>query len=172
MIDWVNVYHEIMRKEVGKKILPHIAILGGFIILGLILGVLANHNLTLIFLIWLIGGLVDYLIYSNEIVRILTKNQPYYVEGVITHRVKKILTENDVEYEKLFFEIEVADAFILDKGGLSAVNYLDKEGDKRFEVPESMFLSLRPGEEVALVCTPNDRIWGWVNEDEVVYIEE
>jgi hypothetical protein len=172
MIDWAVIYKQLMQDFIGKRIIAHTSILGSFVVLGFLAGVYSNHNLILMFVIWIMGGIVDYLVYRDELLKILTKRKPYLAEGVIEQRVRKVINDENQEIEKYYFELEVREAFIIGKNGLEPADYLDKEGEQRLEVPESMFLSLRPGDEVALVCLPNDRVWGWVRDDEVININE
>ncbi|MDX2303120.1 MAG: hypothetical protein NW226_09985 [Microscillaceae bacterium] len=159
----------------GRSILIHVGILGSFIVVGFLVGFYNNNNLLLIFVIWFIGFLVDVLYFriflQDDPLRVFTKSQPYVIEGVILQKIKKPVLDRDEEIDTFYFEIEVHEAYTLGKKGISHKLYYEKQGKQRIEVPESMFLSLKIGQEVFLVCEPDDFVWGLVRGDEVINIE-
>ena len=177
MIDWETVYQRLMNDFKGQSILIHVGILSTFIILGFIIGFYNNNSLLITFSIWGIGVSVDYLFFryyfqDNEpYKRIFKKEQPYVVLGTIIQKVKKPIFEYDEEVDAFFFDMDVAEAYTIHKKGKSHSLYYEKQGKQRIEVPESMFLSLKVGQEVSLVCEPDDYVWGLVRGDEVINIE-
>jgi hypothetical protein len=155
----------------GNRLMPHAILLGFFVILGLFLGIYVGHNVNVILLVWLIGAIVDYLAYGTELIDLLNRDKPYVLSGLIEQRVKKLVSDEDIEYEEFYFIVEVEEVHTLDRNGLSPMNYPDKEGEQRIEVPESMFMSFRQGDLVSVVCTPDDLVWAWIRGEEVIEIE-
>jgi hypothetical protein len=172
MIDWERIYQKMMNEINGNRLIPHLLLLGSFVFLGLILGMYIGHNVYLILLVWLIGGILDYLIYGTELLELLNKDEPYMLSGIVEQRIRKVIQDEDAEYEEFYFIVEVEQAHTIDKNGLSPVNYPDKEGEQRLEVPESMFLSFRQGDAISVVCTPDDLVWAWIRDHEVIEIDE
>ena len=175
MIDWETVYQRLMADFKGSALIHHVGILLTFIILGLIVGVYNNNNLFLIFIIWVMGFAVDVLYFmyylKDDPARIFTKNQPYVFNGTIQQKVKKPVFEDNEEMDTFFFDVEIHEAYVINKNGKSHSLYYEKQGKQRIEVPESMFLSLKVGQEVSLVCEPDDFVWGLVRGNEVINIE-
>ncbi|NJO01449.1 MAG: hypothetical protein HC880_06945 [Bacteroidia bacterium] len=172
MIDWSHVYQRLMSDFKSGRLIPHVAILGGAMVVGIVVGIYFDYNLNLMFIIWFMGALVDLLIYRQELLHIFTKKKPCVINGIILKKVKKLVTEKQEEYDEFYFDILVNEAFVIDKQGRNEKNYYEKEGEQRVGVPESMFLSLKAGQEVSLVCEPDDYVWGIVRDDEVINIEE
>lgn len=173
-IDWVKLYKEITQEVKTKRLLKHIYLLSGIFSFGIIIGLFLYQSVSLVLVIACIGLPLDYLLYGDEFFHLITMHKPYLVEGVLVHRVHKILIDekNNEEFDSFYFEIEVEQAIGFDNDGLDALELSDKKGIIRLEVQESMFLSLIAGEEIAVVCTHEDKVWGWVREDEVIVIEE
>ena len=172
MIDWIEVHRRVMSDFKTDRLIPHLIIIGVFIILGIIMGMYSNHNLLLTFVVWIVGFLVDMLIFRDELLKIFTKENPYVIEGIILEKIVINIIDGEKEYDELYFLIDVQEAFMIDKKGRVAVNYMDKEGEIRIQVPESMFLSLKAGDFIILVCEPDDFAWGVINGDEVIGIDE
>lgn len=171
MIDWESVYPVLMTDFKGGRLIPHLAILSGALILGIILEVFFGGSLSLFALSALGGVLVDYLAFGPEILEIFTKNKPYLIRGVVARKIRRVVNDREGEFEELWFEMNVQEAHTLHKTGLNPATFPDKEGLQEVEVPESMFLSLKVGQEVLLVCAPDDYVWGIVQGDEVINIE-
>lgn len=173
MIDWADIYSKVMVDFKGERLIPHLILIGIFVFVGIGLGMYFNHNTTLILLIWAMGAILDYLIFGRQLIDLFTKRKPYVIEGEILQRIKKSIFINQEESQEFYFVIHVQDAFIISNQGADSMDYLDKEGIHRFKVPQSMFLSLHATSEVALVCMPNDMVWGIIKEDadEVICIE-
>ncbi len=172
MQDWQIVYKRLMADFKGERLLVHLLILGGFIAVGIVVEMFYRSGFQLMFVIWILGFLVDLLIFKRELIDLFTKNKPYLMEGVILKKVKKLVTEKGEEFEEFYFDIDVREAYIISKQGKSDKQYYEKKGEQRIEVPYSMFLSLKSGQEVSLVCEPDDYVWGLVRGDEVINIEE
>lgn len=171
MTDWKLIYQKLMFDFKGERLIPHLAILGGGIVLGILVGLYFNGNLNLIFLIWIAALLIDYLVFGPEIFEIFTKSKPYVLTGIITKKTKKIVIEKKEEIDEFWFDIEVREAYTLMRNGKSEQHYYEREGLQGIQVPESMFLSLQVGQEVSLVCEPDDFAWGFVSGEEVIKIE-
>ncbi len=171
MPDWPLVYQRLMDDFKGRGALIHVTILGAALALGLIVGYYWGGNLLLTLLFIIIGVLVDYLVLGpEEFLDLFNKRKPYLIRTLIQNRVKQ-RSEKEDDYERLIFEVFTHEAYVLNRSGISADNYYEKEGTQRIEVPESMFLSLAPGQEVHLVCMPDDYVWGILNGGEVIFIE-
>lgn len=172
MPDWPLVYQRLMDDFKGRGLLIHIGIMGTALVLGMLIGFYWGGNLLLTLLFVIIGVLVDYLVLgSDEFLDLFNRRKPYLVRTLIQNRIKQ-RSEVEDDYERLIFEVFTHEAYALGRSGLSADNYYEKEGEQRIEVPETMFLSLNPGQEVHLVCMPDDYVWGILNDGEVIYIEE
>ncbi len=175
MTDWSKIYHELYQDVNGNRLLYHTGLIGGFVVLGIILGMYVGHNINIILLIWLMGGIVDYLVFGKELLYLLNKDEPYLLDGIIEERIKRITTDEneevlDVQY---YFVVEIEEITAITKNGLDEEFYSRKVGNERLEVPESMFLSFAVGDFISVVCTPDEIVWAWVREDEqVIIIEE
>jgi hypothetical protein len=171
MTDWKLTYQQLMSDFKGERLIPHLAILGGGIVLGILLGIYFGNNLNLSLLVWIAAALIDYLIYGREILEIFTKKKPYFITGIIHNKVKKVVVDRREEIEEYWFDIEVREAYTLARYALSEHHYYEKEGMQGIQVPESMFLSLQRGEEVSLVCEPDDYAWGIMKGEDVIRID-
>jgi hypothetical protein len=172
-IDWVSLYEEIIKEVKTSKINKHIYLLTGTFAIGIFIGLFLFKNVNLALVIGAVGFPLDYLIYQNELYYLLNLHKPYLLEGIIQKRIQKILIDETTaeKTEVFYFEIEVQEAIGFDRDGLDAMDLVEKKGTFRLEVPKSMFLSLVSGEEISVVCTPEDLVWGWVREEEVIRIE-
>lgn len=172
-IDWVQLYKEIIQEVKMKRLLKHTYLLAGIFCIGIFVGIFMFQNVGLVLAIGLIGFPLDYLLYGDELYHLVSMHKPYLVEGVLIQRINKILIDekNNEETDEFYFEIEVEHATGFDKDGLDALEFTDKHGKIRLEVQESMFLSLKSGDEISVVCTPEDKVWGWVRGEEVIIIE-
>ena len=173
--DWKKIYHELLEDVNGKRVLNHLALIGGFIVLGIILGVYVGHDINIILLVWLMGGIADYLIFGKELLYLMNRDEPYLLDGIIEERIKRITkNENDEVLDtQYFFVVEIEEITAITKNGLDDEFYSKKVGEERLEVPESMFLSFEVGDLISVVCTPDELVWAWVREnEEVVIIEE
>lgn len=166
-IDWVQVHQRLMSDFKTERLLYHLGLLGGCALLGLVLSYyFSSFNLLLCFVG--IGIALDYLIFQDELLEVMSKAPPYQIEGEI---VQKIL-QKPQEDKNFFFMLKVSAAYKLSSKGLDMFEYLEKANEQRIKVPESMFLSFKTGEDIKVVCTPEDEVWGIVrSETEVVYIE-
>ena len=175
MINWTEIYLDLMRDTKGDRLRYHLLLVAGFVLGGLLLGMYVGHNINIILLVWLMGGIANYLLFGDEIIYLLNRTPPYWLEGTIDERIKRV-TYNEkkgVEEVQYYFIIASSQANVLQKDGLASENYHSKMDIERVEVPESMFLSLEVGQEVSLVCTSEDFAWAWVKEnEEVICIEE
>lgn len=142
-------------------------------IAGMVIGVYGG-DFTLAAFIFLLGAGIAllYMYYRDEYSIIFTKNKPYIALGIIQKKVKKIVQEkNGEEFEEFYFDVIIDDAFTIGKGGRDRGGYYERKGAQRLEVPESMFLSLRVGENLDVVCEPDDFVWGVIRGDEVIRID-
>ncbi len=172
-VDWVSLYTEIMQESKGKHLLKHVYLWAGMASIGIFVGIFMFQNVALVLIITIMALPIDYLLYGDEGYNLITMEKPYLLEGVLVRRIQKILIDEakDEEFESFHFEIEVEYATGFDKDGLDALELTDKNGKIRLEVQESMFLSLQAGDEITVVCTPDEVVWGWVRDDEVIVIE-
>lgn len=170
VIDWANVYERLMSEFKNKRLIPHVILLSSFLVLGFVVGVYSSFNFT--FFIIFIGLFVDYVFFGTQLLEIFTRKRPYVIEGPLVKRILKKINQEGNEYEEFYFLIDVKNAYLLDKNGLSPLHYPQKEGEQRLEVPHSMLLSLKAGQSLRLVCYPNDKVWGLVRDSEVIFIEE
>ncbi|TAE75921.1 MAG: hypothetical protein EAZ85_01205 [Bacteroidetes bacterium] len=173
-IDWVNLHAEIMREAKGKHLLKHIYLWTITFAVGIIIGLLMFQNVGLVLALGGIALPLDYLLYGDELYNLITMEKPYLIEGKLLQRIQKISIDEktEEEFENFYFEIEVVHAVGFDKDGLDALELTDKHGKIRLEVQESMFLSLQKDDEISVVCTPDEIVWGWVRDDEVIVIEK
>ncbi len=171
MTDWKRIYQQVMLDFKGKKLIPHLAILGGGIVLGILLALYKDGNLSLMLLVWIAAALIDYLVYGKEILELFTKDKPYVLVGTIQNKVKKRVIEHKEEIDEYWFDIDVREAYALGRYSKSEEHYHQKEGLHGIQVRESMFLSLERGAEISLICEPDDFAWGVVNGDTVIKIE-
>lgn len=175
MTDWAEVYRNLYEDVNGKRIWNHVALIGGFVILGIILGMYVGHDINIILLVWLMGGIADYVFFGKEIIFLLNRDEPYILDGMIEERIKRITKDEndeivDVQY---YFVVEIEEITAITKNGIDEEFYAKKVGEERIEVPESMFLSFETGDTISVVCTPDEIVWAWVREgDEVIVIEE
>jgi|GEM_PF-2327180 len=175
MANWTQIYHELYRDINGNRLLNHIAVIGGFVVTGIILGIYVGHNINIILLVWLMGGIVDYLLFGKELLYLLNKDEPYLLEGVIEERIKRVtMDEHDAVLDtQYYFIVEIEEITAITKKGLDEEFYSKKVGEERLEVPESMFLSFAVGDYISVVCTPDEIVWAWVRDgEEVVVIED
>lgn len=172
MIEWDIVYKRVMSDFQGQELWKHLGILLSFIVLGIVVGLVMYKSFIVMFLFWIIGALIDYLAYGQELLDLFSLEHPYVLQGVIQKKIQVQVQEDKGDFEEWVFLIDVKRAHELTKQGKNEVNYPDREGLQRIGVPESMFLSLQTDTRVYLVCEPDDMVWGIVNGDEVIRIEE
>jgi hypothetical protein len=175
MTDWAEIYRKLFEDVNGKRLWNHLSLIGGFVILGIILGVYVGHSINIILLVWFMGAIADYILYGKEILYLLNRDEPYLLDGTILERIKRITKDENDEIVEIqyFFIVEIEEIIAITKNGLDEEFYSKKVGEERLEVPESMFLSLEVGDTISVVCTPDELVWAWVREDdEVVVIEE
>ena len=174
MTDWAEIYRNLYQDVNGTRLRKHLILIGSFVLVGIVLGVYVGHNINIILLVWLMGGIADYLLYADELLYLLNRDEPYLLDGIIEERIKRIVyNEKDEPIEtRYFFMVEIEEITAITKNGLDDDFYSKKVGEERLEVPESMFLSFEEGDFISVVCTPNEVVWAWVREDEeVVKIE-
>lgn len=173
MTDWKMVYQRVMADFKQERLTVYVGIMVAFIILGIFLEANYGGSFVLMFLVWLIGFGVDYLVithyYKDDFKELFTQDKPYVFEGVIIKKVK--IEDEEDGFEEFCFDLNISKAFALTKSGKSPQHYYEKLGEYRIAVPESMFLSLKVGQDVHLICEPDDYAWGLVRGDEVIRIE-
>ncbi len=173
MTDWAEIYRDLYEDVNGKRIWYHVALISGFVIAGIVLGMYVGHDINIILIVWVLGGIADYALFGKELIYLLNRDEPYILDGLIEERIKRITKneEDEVLDVQYYFIVEIEEITAITKNGLDEEFYSKKVGEERIEVPESMFLSFTTGDSISVVCTADEIVWAWVREEEVIVIE-
>ncbi len=164
-MNWQALHHDIMRDFQQKPLAKHLWVFSIGFGFGALFGLVIFQDFNLVLAIWLMTVALDYILYQNEIVKLLSPHQPYWLQGTISKKIKKewLNGQQMVENTMFYFEIEVLQTQIFTfKDGLQPETPAKIPTEIRIEVPESMFLSFKENDFLHLICNPAHQAYGWV----------
>ncbi len=164
-MNWQNLHHEIIKEYRQKPLAKHLWVFCIGFGLGIFFGLLIFQDINLVLLIGLMTVALDYILFQNEILSLLSPHSPYWLQGTLTKKIKKqkINEQQEIEETEFYFEIEVMESHIFTfKEGLKMEIPAKIPAQIRVEVPESMFLSFKEDDFLNLVCNPNHKVYGWL----------
>lgn len=163
-MNWQTLHHEIMQEYQQKPLSKHIWVFGIGFGLGIFFGLLLFQDLNVVLMVWLMTLALDYVLFQNELFKLLSPHPPYWLQGNLIKKIKKewLDEKQEIIAVSYFFEIEVLESntFSFKEGLQQKSAKIDNQ--TRIEVPESMFLSFKQQDMLYLICTPNHQVYGWV----------
>lgn len=172
MIDWKDIYKQVLNKYHFPTLILHLSILIGFFILGYIVGYVGYESIGAFAVYLIFGGFANVFmaLAGPEIAQRIRKRDIYIVDGLIEYKAI-VKTKNNVGkvVHKYFFDLESQDAKYLTKNGLGE-KYPEKEEIQRVEIEKKVFDRYQKGHQLVFICDPDDKAWGMIDKGNLIHL--